>query len=189
MAIEITGVRPVHEGWSRFMIATVRLANGKLVEREVEDHGRAVGVLPYDAERGTALLVRQLRTPPLMAEGLSEMLEAIAGLQEAKDPATCARREAFEEVGLRLGALESVVTAWSMPGISTERISLFLAPYSPTDRVGEGGGLAEENESITIVEMSLTDLAVMADAGALTDLKTLLLVQTLRLRRPELFGA
>jgi hypothetical protein len=36
--------------------------------------------------------------------------------------------------------------------------------------------------------MQLADLADLADKGRLTDTKTLLLVQTLRLRHPDLFG-
>jgi hypothetical protein len=35
--------------------------------------------------------------------------------------------------------------------------------------------------------MPLGELAAMADAGTLNDMKTLALVQTLRLRKPELF--
>jgi hypothetical protein len=74
-----------------------------------------------------------------------------------------------------------------MPGISTELMHLYLAPYGPGDRTGAGGGVAGEHENITIVEMKLFDLAAMADRGELVDLKTLALVQTLRLRRPDLF--
>ena len=88
---------------------------------------------------------------------------------------------------MRLGELEHVVTAWSSPEVSTERASLYLAPYTQADRAREGGGLAEEHESVTPVEVPLTDVARMADAGQLVDLKSMLLVQTLRLRRPALF--
>jgi hypothetical protein len=76
-----------------------------------------------------------------------------------------------------------------MPGISTERMHLFLAPYAEGDRVAAGGGVADENEAIEVAEMPLAVLARRADEGGLGDLKTLLLVQTLRLRRPDLFTA
>jgi hypothetical protein len=74
-----------------------------------------------------------------------------------------------------------------MPGISTERMHLFLAPYGPGDRTGAGGGAAGEHENVTVSEMTLAALAAMVDRGELTDLKTFALVQTLRLRRPDLF--
>ena len=41
---------------------------------------------------------------------------------------------------------------------------------------------------ITVVETPLADLWGMAASGALTDLKTLALVLTLRSRRPDLFA-
>ena len=39
-----------------------------------------------------------------------------------------------------------------------------------------------------MVEVPLAELRDMADRNALDDMKTLCLVQTLRLRRPELFA-
>ena len=72
-----------------------------------------------------------------------------------------------------------------MPGISTERMHLYLATYR--DRVREGRGGVDEDEDITAVEFGLNELARLADSGKLADIKTLVLVQTLRLRRPELF--
>jgi hypothetical protein len=38
------------------------------------------------------------------------------------------------------------------------------------------------------MELTLSGLAALADAGRLDDMKTFALVQTLRLRRPELFA-
>ncbi|MBL6082711.1 NUDIX hydrolase [Belnapia sp. T18] len=178
-----------HQRWSRLFIATIRLPNDQTVQRDVEDHGQAVAVLPFDPQRRTALLVRQFRAPPFYAAGESEMLELPAGRLDEDDPSAGARRETLEEIGLRLGKLELVMVAWTMPALSTERVHLFLAPYHVADRVAKGGGLADEHEDITVAEIPLAKLAEMADRGALTELKLFALVQTLRLRRPELFTA
>ncbi|AWN49952.1 NUDIX hydrolase [Methylobacterium terrae] len=164
------------------------MPDGSRIGREVEDHGPAVAVLPYDPERRVALLVRQFRTPPCFVDGTASVLEAPAGLREEDDPEACARREAFEEAGLRLSRLEPAGRVWSLPGLSTERMDLFLAPYRAVDRTGAGGGLAEEHESVEVVELALSDLAGMAERGEVADMKTLCLVQTLRLRHPELFA-
>jgi hypothetical protein len=94
----------------------------------------------------------------------------------------------LEEAGLSLEALEHVGRYWSMPGLSTERADMFLAAYNKADLTGAGGGLPQEHENITRVELPLAELADMADKGALGDLKVFALVQTLRLRRPELFA-
>ena len=37
-----------------------------------------------------------------------------------------------------------------LPGISTEKMHMFLAEYAAASRVGAGGGLAEENEEIEV---------------------------------------
>ena len=183
----IVAVETLYEGWGRLLRLTVEQPDGNRIGREVEDHGAAVAVLPYDPERRTAVLVRQFRAPVFHAAGEEHLLEAPAGMLDEDDPAACARREALEEVGLTLTRLETVGAAWSTPGVSTELMHLFLAPYGAADRTGEGGGVAGEHENITIAEMKLSDLAALADRGELVDLKTLTLVQTLRLRRPELF--
>ena len=82
-------------------------------------------------------------------------------------------------------AAEAVAEGWTMPGISTERMHLYLATYHGRAREGRGG--VDEDEDITAVELDLRELARLADAGELVDIKTLVLLQTLRLRRPELF--
>ncbi len=67
-------------------------------------------------------------------------------------------------------------------------MDLFLARYSKADRVGAGGGLASENENITVEEISLDELWARAQAGQIADMKTLTLILLLHARHPELFG-
>lgn len=187
MRFEITETKVVHEGWGRFFVATIRLPDGQLIRREIEDHGAAVAVLAYDAARRAALLVSQFRPAVYLASGEEAVLEIIAGGLEDEAQEDGVRREAMEEGGIRLGALERLVDAWPMPGISTERIAIYLAPYTEADRVAQGGGLDDEHEGITVVELPLAELAAMADSGALHDLKSYAAVQALRLKRPDLF--
>ena len=187
MPPEIRGTRTVHDGWSTFLVADLAMPNGTRLTREIEDHGRAVAVLPYDPERRVGLMIRQFRAPLFYADGTTALLEAVAGILDEADPQEGARREAYEEAGVRLGTLEPVSAIWSMPGISTERMDLFLAAYGPSDRTAAGGGLPEEGEDIEVLEMPLAELARMSERGALPDAKTLILVLALRLRHPELF--
>jgi nudix-type nucleoside diphosphatase (YffH/AdpP family) len=187
MKTEILSVETKYEGWARLMVVSIRLPDGQLIQREIEDHGASVAVLAYDPQRKTAMLVQQFRAPPFFLLGEEHSLEAIAGIVEDADPITAARREALEETGLHLRSLECVATVWVMPGISTERMTLYLAAYRSADRVTEGGGIVTEHERISVVEIELERLAEMMDTGRLVDMKTLLLVQALRMRRPELF--
>jgi nudix-type nucleoside diphosphatase (YffH/AdpP family) len=184
----LLGTRTAYEGWARLLVATIQLAHGPTVKREIEDHGEAVCVLPYNPARRTAILVRQLRAPVLFAAGAQETLEAIAGVIENEDAAACVHREAKEEALLDLDSVEHVFSAWTMPGISTERMHFYLGCYAGEARRELRAGVAGEHEDTTAVELGLADLARMADANELDDVKTLLLLHTLRLRLPHLFA-
>ena len=178
----------IYQGWGRYLSLELELADGTRMHRQLDDHGSAAVVLAYDAGRRTALLARLARTGPLFMGQDPYLTEACAGLKEHGETGeTCVRREAMEELGLRLGELERVVTAWSAPAVSSETLDLYLAPYSPADRVGPGGGAPGEREDIEVVETPLTELWRQALAGEVSDLKTLALVYALQARRPELF--
>lgn len=178
----IEGYETVHQGWGRMLVVTLVTPDGSRITRQVEDHGDAVAVLPYDAARGTVLLVRQSRPPMLFRGRTDQLYEAIAGRLETGDGLEdTARREAMEEAGLQLDTLDLVGHFHAMPAVSTERLSLYLAPYSLADRVSAGGGLAHEHEDIEVIEMRLDDLWAMG-MEALADMKTALLVLALRER-------
>lgn len=181
----------VYAGWSTLTKATIELDDGARMVREVEDHGHGASILLYDPQARSTLLVRQVRNGPLVA-GVADprLLETPAGIIDPGETAQEAVvREAMEEVGVRVREPRSLGLIWSCPGVSTESIALFMAEYAPADRIAAGGGLDEEHEGIEVVEMPLAELARMADAGELTDAKTLILTLRLRLDRPDLFTA
>lgn len=180
-------VRTVHSGWLDLHQVTLTAPDGSTYERYVEDHGRAVAVLPYNVETRTVLLVSLPRAAMLYAGGTT-ILEAPAGIIEpGENPLDCARRELVEEAGLEVDVLEPAGAIWVSPGISTERIALFLAPYAASHRTSAGGGVEHENEHITVHEIPLSELAAIIDGEVPTDAKTRILLDTLRLRRPDLF--
>ena len=187
MPVELRKLETVYQGYSTLMMATLTAPDGTSFKREIEHHGHAVAVLPYDAGRRTALLVRLPRAPVIWAEGPPELLEAIAGMIDGEDAEACVRREALEEAGVELGAVERVAGAYVSPGVSTEHMQLYLAPYARRDRVGAGGGVEGENEHITVIEVPLDQLWSWVEAQQIEDMKTLALILTLRVRRPELF--
>jgi len=178
----------VYDGWYRFSRLEVRLPDGQVAERHLLDNGSAVAVLPYDAARRVVMLITQPRAGTLVA-GVPPVLEVIAGNLDGAEPEYQARKEAFEEGGLELGQLEPVANIWSLVPVSTERVMLYLAPYTSANRIAEGGGAEDEAEHITVHEVALDDLRKMTQAGEITDAKTLILAQALILRHPELWGA
>jgi nudix-type nucleoside diphosphatase (YffH/AdpP family) len=187
MTARIIASALAYEGYTTLSRVTVEI-DGEQIHHEVEDHGDAVAVLPYDLHRGVGMLVRAQRVPVLTRTGDISLLEAPAGLVEAEEDAeACARREALEETGLRLNTLEWVARLWSSPGISTERVSLYLAPYGAEDRVSAGGGLAQEGERLEPVEIDLWQLWKMLTNGDISDMKTYCLVTALVRRHAYLF--
>jgi len=132
------------------------------------------------------MLITQPRAA-VMEAGAAPLLEAIAGNLDDGEAEAMGRKEAMEEGGLRLGALEPVANIWPIPAVSTERVMLYLAAYDAADRVAPGGGAEDENEQITVLEIGLDELRTRVLAGQIEDAKTLVLAQSLMLRHPELW--
>ena len=189
MPVELKKVETLHQGYCTLMLATLAGPDGSIFTREIEHHGRAAGVLPYDPQRRCVLLVSLPRAPVIWAGGPPELAEAPAGMIQDEDAEDCVRREALEEAGVRLGRLEPIGSPFSSPGVSSERIDLFLAAYALADRVAAGGGADGEQEHIAVMEVPLAQLWSWVEQRRIEDLKTLALTFALRARRPELFGA
>jgi nudix-type nucleoside diphosphatase (YffH/AdpP family) len=188
MEAEIVQSRIVYDRWSIVSEASVRLPNGATELRIIEDHGCAVAVLLYDPDRRVALLVCQPRAP-VMHIGEAPLLEVVAGRIEGRSAEQTARAEALEEAGVAVSHLRHVATLWPMPAVSTERIALYLAEYAASDRIAAGGGAADENECIEVVELPLVKLWQELQEGRVTDGKTFTLLQSLMIQKPELFAA
>jgi nudix-type nucleoside diphosphatase (YffH/AdpP family) len=184
---DVIAVRRLYEGWLNLLMVRLRLQGGEEADRHVIELGRAACVLPYDPDRRTALVVSMPRAPVKLL-GLPDMLEAIAGALDSDEPEDCARREAMEEAGVRLRRLRHIGRIWPMPSNATEQIDYFLAPYATADRIALGGGLAEEQESITVHEVSLADLWTRFEQGELPDGKLVTLLLALRIHEPALFA-
>jgi nudix-type nucleoside diphosphatase (YffH/AdpP family) len=187
-AVELRKVETLHQGYLTLFLATLAGPDGKPFTREIEHHGRAACVLPYDPAAKTALLVNLPRAPVIWAGGPPALLEAPAGMVENEDPEETAIREALEECGVALGRLDAVGSPFSCPGVSSERVDLFLAAYTPADRRAKGGGLPSEHELIDVEEVPLALLWTWVEQRRIEDLKTLALIFALRIRRPELFA-
>lgn len=145
--------------------------------RQSYDRGHAAVILPYDPARKTVLLVRQFRLPVHLQGDNGLLIEACAGLLEGDDPETCIRKEAQEELGYRLGAVRNIYDVYMSPGSVTERLSFFMAEYSPSDRMSDGGGIAHEGEDIEVLEMPLAEALTLVRDGLIVDAKTVMLIQ------------
>jgi nudix-type nucleoside diphosphatase (YffH/AdpP family) len=147
------------------------------LRRELYDHGDAAAILPYDPARGTVLMVRQIRFVTYLNGHPHPLLEVCAGMLDREDPVTAIIREAEEELGYRISDPRHVFDSFMSPGCFTERLSFFVATYSAGDRIGRGGGVADEGEDIEVVEMPLDTAVQSIGQGRIVDAKTILLLQ------------
>jgi nudix-type nucleoside diphosphatase (YffH/AdpP family) len=134
--------------------------------------------LLYNRQAGTVLLTRQFRFPAYAndhPDGL--LIETAAGLLDNDDPEAAIRREASEELGVAVGDLTHVFDMYRSPGSVTERLHFYAAAYTPADRTGTGGGLADDREDIEVLELLFTDATAMTHDGRIADGKTVLLLQ------------
>lgn len=162
-----------------------RRGNGRWqrLARETYENGDGAGILLYNRDRGTVVLTRQFRFPAYLIGEAGDLIEVCAGKLDGDDPLTCARREAEEESGYRVTAIEQAMAAVFMsPGSVTERLWLYVAEYDADSKVSNGGGLAEEGEDIEVIEMGFAAVLAMIASGEIRDAKTVILLQHLRLK-------
>ena len=151
--------------------------------RETYDRGNGAALLMYNCSQGTVVLTRQFRLPVFVNGHDGMLIEAPAGLLDAKHPEECIRQEAEEETGYRVSEVRPIFEAYMSPGSVTEKLHFFVAEYDAAAKVGNGGGLKDEGEDIEVMELQLADALGMVAAGLIQDGKTIMLLQHLRLRQ------
>ncbi len=151
--------------------------------REFYDSGPGATILLYDSERRRIVLVRQFRPAAYLVEGRDSLIETCAGKLEGAAAADRIVTEVLEETGFRIERPTYLFSAFMSPGVYAEKISFFTAPYTPQDRVADGGGLDDENEDIEILEPTLEEALDMITRGEIEDAKTILLIHYAVLHR------
>jgi ADP-ribose pyrophosphatase len=152
-----------------FRVVRSRFAgpDGGEFERTIVHHPGAVAVVPLHDD-GTVTLVRQYRVA--LEHELLELPAGTCDIEDEHSQAT-AERELAEEAGLAAGRVEHLAMFHNAPGMSDERIVIFLARELrevPHDRQG-----AEEHE-MTVERIPLTEALEMVADGRLTDAKTII---------------
>lgn len=136
----------------------------------------AAGLL-YDLARRTVVLVRQFRLPAYLEGSSGFTLEAAAGFLDGASPEDRVRAEIMEEAGYRVSSVKKVCEALMVPGCVAHTVYCFVAPYTPQDKITAGGGLPEEGEDISVIELSIDDALRMIESGEIVDGKTIILLQ------------
>jgi nudix-type nucleoside diphosphatase (YffH/AdpP family) len=152
------------------------------MEREAYDRGNGAAILLYNNEQQTVILTRQFRMPSYVNGNPDGMLiEACAGLLDEHEPEACIRKETEEETGYKVRDVRKVFQAYMSPGSVTEVLHFFVAEYAADMKVSEGGGLAEEQENIEVLEYDFEEAYGMIGTGEIRDGKTIMLLQYAKL--------
>ncbi|MHA8064310.1 GDP-mannose pyrophosphatase NudK [Aquirufa aurantiipilula] len=151
-------------------------------QREAYDRGNGATILLYNKESGTVILTKQFRLPTYIngnKDGM--MIEACAGLLDQDNPEDCIRRETEEETGYKITEIQKVFEAYMSPGSVTEILYFFIAAYSKSMKVSNGGGVEHEQENIEVVEIPIQQALAMIQSGEIKDAKTIMLLQYIKL--------
>lgn len=156
------------------------------IQREVFERGHAAAVLPYDPARDTVVLIEQFRIGAYAAGLEPWLIEIVAGIIEPGEAAAeVVRREAREEAGCEIQALEPIGSFIMSPGGASETLSLFCGRV---ESAGAGGlhGLAEEHEDIRAIVLSSDKAIARLAAGEIANASAAIALQWLALNRERL---
>ena len=163
-------------GFLRVVTGTFVGPDGFTFERDIVRHPGAVSVVPLEADRRHAILVRQYR-----AAVDTPLLELPAGKLDVvgEPPEECAARELAEEIGYRAGSLVELCQFLNSPGFSDERSWIYLAEQLVRcDRDAQG----VEERHLTLERVDLDELDDLVAAGEIVDAKTIIGLQLARSR-------
>jgi ADP-ribose pyrophosphatase len=157
-----------------------------VVEREVCVRGLAVGVLLYDPARDVVALVEQFRAGAADGGGPAWMTEIVAGMVKAGEtPEEVAYREAEEEAGATITALEKICTYFPSPGVLSENVHVFCGRVDSA-KLAAFGGVPEEHEDIRIKILSVEEALALMDGDALNNSITIIALGWLARRHDAL---
>ena len=150
--------------------------------RETYDRGDGAAVLLCDLSDSTVILTRQFRYPAYYRGEMPYLIEVCAGKLDGDDPEACARKEAVEEAGYRIGRIVQAYDCFMSPGSVTERLTLFVGIVEGKAET-QGGGIEDEGEDIEVIRLPFATALRMIETGEIADAKTILLLQYAALKR------
>lgn len=164
----------VYDGHLKVYKLTVEF-EGKIYYREVvsrfEDYDESVAAFVFNTKTEKAIFIQQFRAGTVHSDN-HFALECVAGtLKKGEDPTDCIKREIEEEIGYKTDSATYMGVYYMAVGSSAEKIHLYMVEVS--EKVADGGGLADENERIDLIEYN-TSVVLNLNTN---DLKTQCLIE------------
>jgi ADP-ribose pyrophosphatase len=147
---------------------TVTRGDGQFASVQFVKHFGSVAILPL-LDDGRVCLIHSRR---LTVD--ETLIEVPAGTREPDEsPLETARRELAEETGYRAQSFEELVAYYPSPGISSERMWIYVARG-----LTEGPPAREANEEIDNLLVSYDEALAMIDRREIQDGKTIVALLT-----------
>jgi ADP-ribose pyrophosphatase len=152
------------KGPIRLVDCKVRTPQGKVLSRQVLEHPGCVVIIPR-TDSGKYILVKQYRFP------LERHLwEFPAGGKEPRETfPQAAKRELMEEIGMKPGKLTKLLDFYPTPGVSGEKMHVFLA-----SGLKPAVAQKDEDEDFELGTFGLSEIGRMIRRGEIVDGKTLI---------------
>ncbi|MEM9243368.1 MAG: NUDIX domain-containing protein [Pseudomonadota bacterium] len=190
--VHILSQETIHSGYftiNRYnlKIKTYDGGHSELLSRELVERQEAVAVLLYDPKQDQVVLIEQFRIGLLNSDRNPWIIEVVAGLVDENEALVdVAKRETWEEAGIKIEEIQAINSYWSSPGGSSERTHFFCAKVDATT-AGGIHGLAEEGEDIKVVVMRSEDAIARVNDGTICSAHTIIALQWLALHKHNLF--
>lgn len=166
-----------------------RLFNGAMsgeISREILERGHAVVLLPYDPVRDEVVLIEQIRIAAYDTSPSPWLFEMVAGMIEPGEAhEDVARREAWEEAGLKVGRCQPIINYLASPGGTSERLAVLVGEVDASLAQGVHG-LAEEHEDIRVHVVSREQSYAMVESGMIDNAASVIALQWLALHHKQL---
>ena len=160
----------------------------QVIERERIEYLNAVAAILYDAIRDQIVMVEQFRIGALEHGKGAWTLEPVGGILKAGEHAAeVLRREAMEEAGCKIRALEPIGAYHVSPGTSADRVRLFCGQVDATRAVGIHG-LKDEEEETRVVVIDLEQAVRELYSGKIDTSAAIIATQWLAMNRDRLRG-
>jgi len=148
---------------------SVELEDGRNTTREIVIHTDAVCILPVKDDN--VILIKQFRYP--LSNNIIEIPAGI--IERGEDPCSAARRELKEETGYVSNNMQKIISFYSSPGFTNEKLHFFIARD-----IVPGKQELDTDEDIELLEVSLNKSIDMIIKGDIVDAKTIIALYTYR---------
>ena len=145
------------------------------------ERGDSVGVLLFNLDTRSVVLVEQFKLPTLIGRRRDEaatqdgwIVEVMAGMVRSTETAEqAAVRETEEETGYAIESPRLICKFLSSPGGSSERIYLYFATVTNSKRIYKGK-YGVDDENVRVLELNVTELFDLLDQEKIDDPKLLI---------------